>query len=111
MSLWTWLLIGLCAAGILLAIGSTIPVILAALGLRAKLKSVQNQPLFNAAQSLSIEEAHLAKVAADARPLAQRAQAAVQSIRQSRADSRLPEARRALEDAGADLRDLYSDLR
>jgi hypothetical protein len=95
----------------LLAIGSTIPVILAALKLRAKLKTVQNQPLFNAPQSLAIQQAHLAKAAADAGPLAKRAKAALQSIRQSAQQSRLPEARRALEDAGADLRDLYSDLR
>lgn len=111
MNLWTWLLIGLCAVGVLVAIGSVVAVIRSALRLRAKLKNLQSRPIFVAPQMLSIQAAHLGKVASDAQPLVQRAQAAVKSIRRSGTDSGLPEARRALEDAGEDLRELYSDLR
>ena len=111
MSAWTWVLIGLCAVGVLLALGSIVPVVIAALQVRAKLKSIQERPLFSAAQSLPLQGAHLGKAAADAQPLVQRAQAAVESIRYSAAHSGLPESRRAMEAAGSELNDLYNDLR
>jgi hypothetical protein len=111
MSVWTWVLIGLCAAGVLLALGSIVPVIFAALRLRAKLKSIQDRPVFTAAQLLPVQGAHLAKAAADARPLVERAQAAVESIRYSAEHSGYAESRRALEETGSELNDLFSDLR
>lgn len=111
MSAWTWVLVGLCAAGALLALGSTIPVLLAVFRVRAKMQDMKRRPVFLALESLRVQGAHLSKTAADARPLVARAQTAATTIQLSLAESGAIESRLALERAGAGLHDLYDDLR
>jgi hypothetical protein len=111
MSAWTWVLAALCIVGALAALASLVPVVLTALRLRAKATDIKRRPLFLSLELLGIQQARLTKIARDARPVVQRAQSAVASIKESTRNSGLAESRDALERAGADLQALYDDLR
>lgn len=110
MSAWTWVLVALCILGVALALGSFVPVVLAALRLRTKMKDLKQRPLFLSLESLRIQQNRLSRIAADAAPLQKRAQTAIASIKDSSRTSGLPESRSALEDAGANLHALLQDL-
>jgi hypothetical protein len=111
MSAWLWVLIALCAAGVLLALVSLIPVITAALRLRTKVRDLQRRPLFLSMQSMQLQAARLSHTAAQAQPLVERGRAAVAAIEQSAAALQLPDAQRELRDAGAELQTLSEELR
>ena len=111
MNLWTWVLIGLCAAGVLLVLASAIAVLRIALRLRNRLNDLQNARLFTALESLELQNARLQHLSAQAAPLAQRAQTAVQRIRVSFSGQSYAQIRESLQSTGAAVRDLFADLR
>jgi hypothetical protein len=111
MSAWTWVLTGLCVAGVLLALGSIVPVAIGALRVKKKIDAIKQRPLFLSIDSMRVQSSHLSHSAAEMRPLAQRAQTAIASIRESARESGIAESRTALEHTGAELHELYEDLR
>jgi hypothetical protein len=111
MSAWTWVLIALCILGAVLALGSIIPVALAALQVRAKLTELKRRPIFLSLESLRIQQVRLSRLAQEMRPVQKRAEAAFASMKESARNSGLAESSAALEEAGANLRALYDDLR
>lgn len=111
MSPWTWVLIGLCVAGVLLALGSVVPVVLGALRVKKKIDAIKQRPLFLSIDSLRVQASHLSHSAAQIKPLADRTQSAIASIRRSARESGVAESRSALELTGAELHELYEELR
>lgn len=111
MSAWTWVLIGLCAAGVLLPLVPLAAVLRLMLRLRSRANDLQNARLFTSLESLQLQRARLESIAAQAAPLAERAQAAAQTIRASAATAAYPEMRESLRDAGADIAELIAALR
>jgi hypothetical protein len=111
MSVWTWVLIGLGAAGALLGFASLVPVLLEALRLRKHVAGLSNSRLFLAAQSMQIQTARLSHLSGQAQALAGRAENAVASIRTGAGEAAMPQARIALQDTGAEIAALLEDLR
>jgi hypothetical protein len=111
MSLWQWVLIGLSAAGVLLVLIALIPVAVAALRLRKRVKTLRNSSLFLSMIGFRIQANHLAHTAQHAGSIAERANAAVASMRESAEEAGIPQARLALEEAGAGITALAEDLR
>ena len=111
MSVWTWVLIGLCAAGAVLALVSAVPVIRLALRIRARARSLQSARLFMSVEALQLQGKRLQRTAAQAMPLAQRAQVAVQRIRAAAADPEYVRMREALESTGSPITALLEALR
>jgi hypothetical protein len=111
MSAWTWVLIGLCAGGVLLALIPLVAVVRLALRLRSRVNNLQNARLFTALESLQLQRAHFESIAAQAAPLAQRAQRAVETIRASAATAAYADMRDSLRSAGADISELIAALR
>lgn len=111
MSSWTWVLIGLCAAGVLLPLVPLVSVLRLALRLRSRVNDLQNARLITSLESLQLQRARLESIAAQAAPLAQRAQAAAETIRTSPAAADYPEMRESLGAAGAEISGLITALR
>lgn len=111
MTVWTWVLVGLCAAGVLMALASLVPVVRLALRLRSRVNDLQNARLFTSIESLELQRKHLEQVAEDAAPLVQRAQTAVEQLRASAKESGYPQVHDALQSAGAEIADLLAALR
>jgi len=111
MTVWTWVLIGLCAVSVLLVLASVVTVLRLALRLRSRINDLQNARLFTSLEALELQRKHLEHVAEEAAPLAQRAQAAVEQLRASVKDSGYPEMRDALQSAGAEITALAQALR
>ena len=111
MSVWTWVLIGLCVAGAVLAVAPVLTVLLQAKKLRARMLEIQNSRLFMTLESMQIQTARLARLNAQAAPLAGRISAAIAAIKESGAKSGLAPARASVEEAGAELQALARDLR
>lgn len=110
MTAWLWVLVALCAAGILLAVASLVPVIMAALRLRAKLRDLQRRPLFLSLQSMQLQASRLSHTAAQAQPLIRRGQVAIAAIRGSAGELQLPDAQRELRAVGSELQTLQDEL-
>ena len=111
MSAWTWVLIGLSVVGVLLPLVPLVTVIRLALRLRSRVNELQRARLFTSLESLNLQRAHLESIASQAAPLAQRAQAAVETIRASSVTSGYPVMREALRSAGAEITSLVDALR
>lgn len=111
MSAWTWVLVGLCALGIVLAVAPLFSVLRLALRLRSRLNDLQQARLFTSLESLNLQRAHLESVAAGAAPLAARAQAAIETIKSSAQTSGYLEMRDAMRTAGAEISSLLEELR
>lgn len=111
MSAWTWVLIGLCAAGVLLPLVPLVTVIRLALRLRSRVNDLQNARLFTSLESLQLQRAHLESIAVQAATRTQRAIAAAETIRASAATAAYPEMRESLRDAGAEISGLIAALR
>lgn len=107
---WTWVLIGLCAAGVLLPLVSLIPVLRLASRLNSRVRDLQQSRLFTSVESLQLQRAHFESIAAKAAPLALRAQAAVEIMRKSPAAAGSGEMREALRSAGAEISELFVAL-
>lgn len=111
MSVWTWLLIGMCAAGVLLALASAVPVLRLALRIRTRVKNLQNARLLTSMEALQLQSKRLQHTAREAAPLAERAQVAVERIRASARDAGYVQMRDALQSAGAEITALLEALR
>ena len=111
MSAWTWLLIALSAAGVLLAVSSLAIVAVGALALRAKMQAMARRPLFLSLEGLQLQALRLAQLPDRTQPLTARAQTALVSIRESLEAFSMPRARRSLEPAVRDVKALSQDLR
>jgi hypothetical protein len=110
MYLWTWVLVGLCAAGALLALASVFFVIRPALRVRRRLDDLQHARLFISLESLELQNARLAKLASESAVLAQRGQRAVEQIAKSVNAPAYQEIGQALQSSGAEISALVHDL-
>lgn len=110
MSVWTWVLIGLCAVGVFLPLVPLVAVLRLALRLRSRARDLQNARLFTSLESLELQRARLEAIAGRAAPLAQRAQSAAQTIRTSASAAAYPAMRESLGAAGAEISGLIADL-
>lgn len=111
MSAWTWVLIGLSAAGVLLALVPLFTVLKLARRLRSRVNDLQQARLFTSLESLNLQRAHLESIAADAAPLVARARMAVETIRESAQASGYSDMRDAMQSAGTEISALVEDLR
>jgi hypothetical protein len=111
MSVWTWVLLGLCVAGVLLALIALVVVAVQALKLRDRVRELQNSRLFMSMESLQLQSARLSRLSTQVEPLTQRARAAVATIQASVPESGMPQARAALQETGAQISALIDDLR
>ena len=108
---WTWVLTGLCLAGVLLGLAYVIPVIRLALRLRARIENLQHSRLFTSAQALELQRKRLEHTAREAAPVAARAQKAIETIRTSPSAAGVDGMRDALRSAGAEITALSEALR
>jgi hypothetical protein len=112
MSVWTWVLVGLCVVGALLAVTSLSIVAVQALKLRARVRELQNSRLFMSLESLQLQSARLSRLSTQqVQPLTQRAQAAVSQMQACVQESGLPQARATLQETGAQISALLDELR
>lgn len=111
MSVWAWVLVGLCVVGALLAVTSLVIVAVQALKLRARVRELQNSRLFMSLESLQLQSARLSRLSTQVQPLTQRAQAAVTQMQACVEESGVPQARAALQETGAQISALMDDLR
>jgi uncharacterized membrane protein YcjF (UPF0283 family) len=111
MNLWTWVLIGLCALGVLLPVVSAVPVVLRLLHLRSRAKELRRARLFTSLQSLDVQAAHLSHTAAEANALAQRAQNAIARIRSAPDDAGYTRALEAMHSTGSEIHALFETLK
>lgn len=108
---WTWVLTGLCLAGVLLGLAYAVPVIRLALRVRTRIENLQHSRLFTSAQALELQRKRLEHTAREAAPLAVRAQAAIEIIRTSPSAAGADAVRDALRSAGAEITALSETLR
>lgn len=111
MSVWTWVLIGLCALGVILPLVPFLAVLRLALRLRSRLSDLQQARLFTSLESLKLQRAHLEATSARAAALAARAQAALTVIRGSAESSGYLQMRDAMQSAGSEIESLVETLR
>jgi|GEM_PF-4678642 len=111
MSVGLWVLVGLSAAGMLLALVAVIAVVVQALRLRKHVRELKDSPLTVTLLGLRIQANHLSHALQRARPLTQRAGAAVGVIQNAAQEAGLPQARAAMQQTGAELSTLADDLR
>ena len=111
MSAWAWVLIGLSAAGVLLAIAPVIPLLRLTLRVRSRMNELQRARLFTSLESLDVQRKHLEHVAQQADALAKRAQHAVEQLRASANASDYTQMQDALQSAGAEISQLFVALR
>jgi hypothetical protein len=111
MSVWTWVLVGLCVVGALLAVAALVIVAVQALKLRARVRELQNSRLFMSLESLQLQSARLSRLSTQVQPLTQRAKAAVAQIQDCVEESGAPQARAALQQTGAEISALMDELR
>lgn len=111
MSVWAWVLVGLCVVGALLAVTSLVIVAAQALKLRARVRELQNSRLFMSLESLQLQSARLSRLSTQVQPLTRRAQAAVAEMQACVEESGMPQARAALQETGAQISALMDDLR
>ena len=111
MSAWTWVLIGLCAAGVLLALAPVIPLLLLTLRVRSRVDELQRARLFTSLESLDVQGKHLEHVAQEADSLARRAQRAMEQLRASANESGYAQMQDALQATGEEISQLLVNLR
>lgn len=111
MSAWTWALVGLAAAGVLLPLFPAVAILRSALHLRSRVAALQQSRLITSLESMQLQAARLESIAAQAPPLLARAKAAAETIRQSAAASRWTPMRDALGSAGEEISRLSIELR
>jgi hypothetical protein len=110
MSLWTSVLLALCAAGVLLALVSAIPVVLRLFRLRSRTKELLRARLFTSLQSLDVQAAHLSHTATEANALAKRAHSAIARIRSAPNEAGYGRVLEAMQSTGAEIHALFQTL-
>lgn len=83
MTIWTWALITLCAAGIVLALVSSAIALADALRLNRRVRELRTSPFVTKLESLQIQVARISRIPDDAERLSKRAQAALESLREA----------------------------
>jgi len=111
MSAWTWVLVALCALGVVLALVPTIAAAGLALRTKRRIEALRQSRLALSLQSLALQAERFSRISADAATLGPRAQKAVASMRTSAAQLRLADAQQSLGHTGAELESLARDLR
>ena len=111
MTIWLWILIGLCAAGLLLFALGAILALLQGLRVAKRFSLLSESPVVTKLESLQLQAERLARTAAEAAALQERAAAAVSGIKNSFAMSGTSAARDAAVSAKEALRALVEDLR
>lgn len=111
MNLYLWILVGLVAAGLILALIPLPGFIGALMRVKRHTEALRQSQLLLSAQSLAIQSQRFSKYPADAQALVKRASAAIESARISADELRLERARESLADTGEELRALGRDLR
>jgi biopolymer transport protein ExbB/TolQ len=111
MNLWTWVLIGLCAAALILMIVSIVPVITRALRLRSRLKDLKNSRLFVSLQSLQLQANRFSNSGKKLQNLSTRTARAADCVRTAATLSGIEEVRASLHRSGSEVQTLLEDLR
>lgn len=111
MGAWTWVLVAFCAAGVLPALASIVPVIAASKETTARMETLQRNQTLVLAESLQIQGDRLARIVQRAQPVAERAAAVVESLNESVHSEGFVPAHDALASAGSEMSALYDDLR
>ncbi len=111
MSAWTWVLVGLCAAGAVLPLVPAVIALRLTVRIRSRVSELQRARLFTSLESLELRRARLLHIAGEARPLTQRAKVAIEGIRSSASDSGADRMRDAMQTAGAETAALLEALR
>ncbi len=110
MSAWDLVLIGLCAAGLLLAVISSIPVLIAAMRLNRRVAALSESPFVTKLESLQIQTARFGRTADDIQALERRAKAAVESLRRTAETSGFNALGDSWRDCAAQVRAIVAEL-
>jgi hypothetical protein len=110
MDLGTGVLIGLSAAGVVLALASIVPVIVGALRLRTHMQAMKKSNVFLSFLALQIQMNRLGHIAQRASALSQRANALNASLQDSLKNSGAQQAQASMQQAGASISALLEDL-
>ena len=105
------MLVGLCAAGVVLALLPVIPVIRAIVRLRNHTQELRVSPILVSLQSLQLKGNRLGQIAQRAQFLVDRGSAAVVSMQSSVETMGSDEVRASLQRTGAEISALTDDLR
>lgn len=111
MFVWTWVLLVLCLAGVLLALVSIIRIVPLALRLKRRADALSESRLATSMAGLEIQGRRLSALQGEIEPLAVRANAAVAVAKTAVEDLKMPKAAAAMQDAGAEISGLFEDLR
>jgi len=111
MSPWTWVLIALSAAGVVLAFVSVALVALAFVRLKKRIDAIRRSQLFLSVKSLQIQGERLRRTAERGRAVTNRSALAAQTMRDSVEHSGVTQTKTALADAGSDMQRLFVALR
>ena len=110
MTLWTWVLIGLCAAALILVIVSIVPVIARVVRLRSRLKDLKNSRLFVSLESLQLQANRFSSSGKKLQNLSTRTARAADIVRNAAQLSGVEEARASLDRSGSEVHALLEDL-
>lgn len=111
MTVWTWVLVGLAAAGVLLPLVPMVAIVRSAMRLRSRVAALSQSRLITSLESLELQGARLESIAGQAPPLAARARSALRTIHEATAPARFAPMRDAVRSAGAEIAQLTSELR
>jgi len=110
MSAWQRVLIGLCAAGLLLAIVSSVRVLIAAIRLNRRVAALTESSFVTKLESLQIQAARLGRTADDFEGLEIRVKAALESLRNTPETSGLSALRDSWRDCATQVRAIVAEL-
>lgn len=110
MSDWQWVLAGFCAAGLLLALVSSVRVLVVAIRLNRRVAALAESPFVTKLESLQIQVARLDRTADDVAELERRAKAAFESLRSTSETSGLSSLRDAWRDCAMQVRAIVAEL-
>ncbi|HET7815225.1 MAG TPA: hypothetical protein VFL13_12745 [Candidatus Baltobacteraceae bacterium] len=111
MFVWTWVLLVLCVAGVVLALFSIVRLVPLALRLKRRVDALSESPLAASLTGLEMQSRRLTALQGEIAPLGARANAAVTTAKSAVEDLKIPRATAALQDAGAQISGLFEDLR
>ena len=110
MDMWSWILIALCAAGALLALGGSVQTLVAGIRLNKRLAAMRESPFVTKLESLQIQADRLARDAVDMQELERRLKLAVESIRDSVGKNGLDSVRDSWQSCAVELRAMAEEL-
>jgi hypothetical protein len=111
MNAWTWVLTGLCIAGVALPIIGALVAVRLVFRVRSRIPELRHARLFTSLESLRLQGARLQLLAQRAAAVSQRAQTAIETIRSAAGASGYTRMHAALQAAGAEISALITALR